>query len=200
MHPNKLKRASQSLSKLLRHDANKAGLTMDSAGWAKTADVRRIARISQSALDTVVAENNKTRLQIDGDYIRASQGHSFSGTPVTQEGLEESWTLWAGSASIWHGTRPELVESIARKGLLAQSRTHVHLAESVDSRVGKRAGVGVLLEVSPARVRAAGLAIFVSQNGVILVRHVPPESIIDLHPCSRRARSAAPRLRAALGV
>lgn len=200
MHPNKLKRASQYLSWLLRHGANEAGLSMDSAGWAKTADVRKIARLSQRALDEIVATNNKTRLQVDGDRIRASQGHSMDGTPVTLEALEDSWVVWGGSASIWHGTRPELVESIARKGLLAQSRTHVHLAESVDSRVGKRAGVGVLLEISPARVRAAGLPIFVSDNGVILTRHVPPEAIIALHPLSRRARSAAPKLRAALGV
>ncbi|MDG1478973.1 MAG: RNA 2'-phosphotransferase [Myxococcota bacterium] len=200
MHPSTLKRTSKYLSWLLRHGANEAGLSMDKAGWAKTADVRRLARLSPQALDEIIATNNKTRLQVDGDRIRANQGHSMDGTPVTLNALENSWVVWDGSTSIWHGTQPALVLSIARAGLLAQSRSHVHLAASVDSRVGKRAGVGVLLEIDPARVRAAGLPIFISDNGVILTRRVPPDAIIALHPLSRRARSAAPTLREALGI
>jgi putative RNA 2'-phosphotransferase len=198
MHPDKLTRHSQYLSWLLRHGAIEVGLPMDAAGWAPVAEVRRLARLSEAALEEVISQNTKSRLQRDGDRIRASQGHSLEGTPVTLEALEKSWLPWSGTESIWHGTRTELVESILRKGLLAQARTHVHLAESVDSKVGKRAGVGVLLELSPARIRSAGQPIFISDNGVILVRHVPAESIVALHPCSRRARQVLPRLQSLL--
>ena len=200
MHPEKLKRASIRLSWLLRHGAIESRLTMNSAGWAAIADVRRLARLSRPMLDDIVANNNKSRLQIDGDHIRASQGHSLSGTPVTQEALEASWAAWSGTTSLWHGTRAQFIPSIARKGLLPQSRTHVHLAESTGSHVGKRANVGVLLEISPSRVRAANQVIYRSPNGVILIRHVPADSIIALRPLTQRARKSAPSLREALGV
>ena len=39
--------------------------------------------------------------------------------------------------------------------------------------VGKRAQVDLMLEVSPARLRAQGLRVFRSQNGVVLVRRAP---------------------------
>lgn len=200
MHPDKFKRASIRLSWLLRHGAIEVGLEMDPAGWSSIEDVLKKGRLSRRLLDEIVARNNKSRLEVDGDRIRASQGHSLDGTPVTLSALEASWSVWGGSTSIWHGTRPEFVASIARKGLIPQSRTHVHLAESTGSRVGKRAGVGVLLEISPARIRAAGPVIYRSPNGVILVRKVPPEAIIALRPLSRRARGAAPQMRQALGL
>ena len=111
-----------------------------------------------------------------------------------------SWTIFEGEGSLWHGTQPEAVESIARQGLLRGGRTHVHLAESRDSSVGKRASVGVLLEISPARLRAAGQTMFQSPNGVILCRHVPPACIVGVHPLTKRARDrgrAAGRFRSA---
>ena len=200
MHPEKLKRASKYLSWLLRHGAIEADLTMDAAGWASIEDVREKTRISRARLDEIVEKNNKSRLQVDGDRIRASQGHSLEGTPVTLGALEASWMVWAGSESVWHGTQPKFVESISRKGLLAQTRTHVHLAESTNSHVGKRAGVGVLLEISPSRLRDAGQTIFRSPNGVILVRYVPASSIIALRPLTRRARRSALVMREALKV
>ena len=200
MNPEKLRHHSRYLSWLLRHGAIESGLSMDTAGWAAIEDVLRIGRLSAEALDEVVARNNKSRLQVDGDRIRASQGHSTSGTPVTLEGLESSWQVWESSTSLWHGTQPRLVESIARAGLLPQSRTHVHLAEHIGSRVGKRSGVGVVLEISPAAVRSAGQTIFRSPNGVILIRHVPASAIVALQPLTRRARNNASRLRSALGL
>jgi putative RNA 2'-phosphotransferase len=76
----------------------------------------------------------------------------------------------------------------------------VHLAESRDSSVGKRANVGVLLEISPAKLRAAGQMLFRSANGVILCRHMSPECIVGVHPHTKRARQNAAARRAAFGV
>lgn len=195
-----IQRHSKKLSWLLRHGARESGLAMDAAGWCAIADVLRLTRMSRQTLDVVVRDNNKNRLQVDGDRIRASQGHSLAGTPVTLAALEASWQVWSHPTPLWHGTRVDVVGDIGRLGLLPQSRTHVHLADATDSTVGKRAQVSVLLQIDPGALRAAGQTVFVSPNGVVLVRHVPPGCIVGLHAVSRRAKKEQGRLRAALGL
>jgi putative RNA 2'-phosphotransferase len=194
-----LKHLSHRMSSLLRHRAGQAGLRMDAAGWVELDEL--VAHLGQPRhlIDEVVQHNNKTRFEIAGTRIRASQGHSLAGMPVTQEALEASWAIFAGEGSLWHSTQPDAIESIARLGLLRGERSHVHLAESRDSSVGKRANVGVLLEISPASLRAAGQTLFQSPNGVVLCRHVPPACIVDVHPLTKRARQDIAALRAALG-
>lgn len=192
-------RGSHKLSWLLRHGANEAGLDMDGAGWAAIDDVLRTLRMSRTALETVVEENNKARFEVRGGRIRACQGHSTQGMPVTQGALEASWDRFEGEGPVWHGTRIAALASIAREGILPGERTHVHLAEATDSTVGKRANVDVMLEVSPALLASSGLFLFVSPNGVILAREVPPPAIIGLRPMTFRARQKADSLRAMFG-
>lgn len=193
-------RASHKLSWLLRHGAHEAGLDMDAAGWADLGDVLRVLGMSRATLEQAVRENNKARYEVRGGRIRACQGHSLAGMPVTPEALEASWERWTGDGPVWHGTRIAAVASIAREGILAGERTHVHLAEAIDSTVGKRANVDVMLEVSPARLAAAGIGLFVSPNGVILARRVPPSAIVGLRPMTDRAEQKAEGLRALLAA
>src|SRR5690606_28115742 len=110
--------------------------------------------------------NNKSRYDIDGDYIRAAQGHSLEGMPVTQQALEASWSVYDGPDSLWHGTNTGALVGIGSEGILPGKRSHVHLAKEIDSRVGKRANVAVMLEVSASRLRGQGQELFVSSNGV----------------------------------
>jgi putative RNA 2'-phosphotransferase len=193
-----IRRSSRKLSWLLRHGACESGLTMDAAGWAPISEVLRLTRMSAATLEAVVRENNKQRLQVEDGVIRASQGHSLDGTPVTLEALEASWSVWTRSQPLWHGTRAEVVEGIAKLGILAQGRTHVHLAESLDSTVGKRANVAVMLQLDPQKLRDAGQPVFVSSNGVVLVRHVPPSCIVGLKTLTRRAQKQHDVLHATL--
>jgi len=195
-----LKRVSKALSWLLRHGAAEAGVSMDAAGWVSVSDVRTWLKEDALLLEAVVAQNNKARFQLDGERLRASQGHSLSGTPVTLAALEASWSVWAAETSLWHGTSVEAVEGIAREGILPVARSHVHLAAATDATVGKRAGVHVLLEISPARLREAGQGIWCSPNGVILVRTVPTDCIVGLLTQTRRARQEAARLQGVLGL
>jgi putative RNA 2'-phosphotransferase len=191
-------KASHRLSRLLRHGAGERGLDMDAAGWADVDDVLRTLGMSRSTLEDAVRENNKARYEVRGRRIRACQGHSRDGMPVTLEALEASWERYTGEGPVWHGTRIAAVASIAREGLLPGERTHVHLAEALDSTVGKRANVDVMLEVSPARLAAAGLALFVSPNGVVLARAVPPSAIVGLRAMTEGARRQAGALAALL--
>lgn len=187
---------SKKLSWLLRHGAVEAGVAMDTAGWVAVSDVLRFLRTTRDRLDEAVEENTKSRLEIRGERIRASQGHSTENMPVTREALEASWTERHDELSIWHGTSVKVLPAIAREGIVPQARTHVHLTSALDSAVGKRSQVDVMLEVSPARLRAQGLRVFESQNGVILVREVPPSCIVGLKALVEKARKNEASLRA----
>lgn len=193
-------RASHKLSWLLRHGAEESGLDMDAAGWADVGDVLRVLRMSRATLEDAVRDNNKARYEVRGGRIRACQGHSRERMPVTLEALEASWEAYPGEGPVWHGTRIVALASIAREGIHAGERTHVHLAEALDSTVGKRANVDVMLEVSPARLAAHGIGLFVSPNGVILARSVPPAAIVGLRAMTDRARRQGEALQAVLGL
>jgi putative RNA 2'-phosphotransferase len=172
---------------------------MDEAGWVNLDDLLRIARMSKTDLDRVMNTDPKHRLQLVGERIRACQGHSLD-TGVTREGLERSWSGYHGAGSIWHGTQLSAVPQIARQGLVPGARTHVHCADTPDSTVGKRSAAHVLLEVSPAKLRAAGQDIFESPNGVVLVRHIPRGAIIGVVPCTKEARKQESQMRIEFGL
>src|SRR5690349_6470035 len=99
-----LARKSKKLSWLLRHGAREMGLVMDSAGFALIGEVLRMTGLSREELDEVVAENNKSRYEVRGKQVRAVQGHSLEGTPVTLDGLERSWDEVLGDELLYHGT------------------------------------------------------------------------------------------------
>jgi putative RNA 2'-phosphotransferase len=172
---------------------------MDSAGWAAIDDVLSVAKVPRALLDAVVTDNAKARYDVRGDHIRASQGHSVEGTPVTLEGLEASWVRVHRTAPLWHGTGIDALASIAAHGLLPRKRTHVHLAGETHDKVGKRSGVDVLLRVDPEGLRKAGLTLFRSPNGVFLTRAVPRSCITDLRAETPSARDLERALRDLFG-
>lgn len=186
---------SKRLSYLLRHGANEARLSMDAAGWVAIDEVLRSLRIDRATLDRVVRENKKNRLELHEGRVRAAQGHSRANMPVTLEALEASWTRFESERSVWHGTNVDAAGSIARDRIHPGERTHVHLAEALDSTVGMRAQVDVMLEVSSSKLRAAGLALYRSANGVILVREVPASCVVGVRGVTDRGREHEPRLR-----
>jgi putative RNA 2'-phosphotransferase len=183
-------RKSKKLSWLLRHGALEAGLTMDEAGWAPVDEVCRRIGLTSAGLDEVIRLNNKGRLRRRGDRVRCCQGHSLDGMPVTQAALEASWAPFRGTAPIVHGTSVAGAEAILEEGIQPMRRTHVHLARSVDSRVGKRANVGVLLHIDPTALDG----VWESENGVVLTRYVPPHAIVRIEGRTRRGKAAEERL------
>ena len=175
-----MSRDSRAISRLLRHTAGERGLTMSADGWAAITDVLRELAMDRAALDKAVEENDKQRLQVDGDRIRACQGHSLDGMPVTREALENSWERVYPDHLLWHGTNWAALPAIRREGLRPGRRTHVHLAPSEDSPVGRRTAVEVLLAVD-----SGNLAVFLAPNGVLLTREVPADAIVRadaVHP------------------
>jgi putative RNA 2'-phosphotransferase len=179
---------SKKLSWLLRHGAREAGLPMDEAGWVAIADLLAHLRLDRARLDELVATNSKNRLQIDGPRIRCCQGHS-NNSGVTAAALEASWVEHRDDALIWHGTTVEAVPAIAGEGLLPQARTHVHLAPTPASTVGKRAQVAV--RAARGEIRHAASLGLSDEGGVAETRSTPGTTsfrllALDENPGARR--------------
>jgi putative RNA 2'-phosphotransferase len=191
-------RRSKQLSKLLRHTAGERGLAMTPDGWADVADVCALLKIDRTTLLRAVEHNDKSRLELDGDRIRAGQGHSREGMPVTLEALEQSWRRVEPAELLWHGTSVAAVEGIARTGLEPGRRTHVHLAPAADSHVGRRSAVDLLLGIDPAQLRDHGIAVFEAPNGVLLARRVPTGCFSRVDSASRAGQRALTGARRAL--
>ncbi|MDH6578499.1 RNA 2'-phosphotransferase [Kitasatospora sp. MAP5-34] len=167
---------SKSLSRVLRHDPGRVGLTLDEAGWVRVDALLFALRLSRAELDHVVATNNKKRFAYsdDGLRIRASQGH----TVAVDLGLAAT----EPPPVLYHGTAARSLDAIYREGLRPMSRQDVHLSADTETavRVGSRHGRPVVLAVDAATMAAAGHVFRVSANGVWLTDTVAPEYLTPL--------------------
>lgn len=68
-----LKHLSRWMSSLLRHRVGEAGLRMDAAGWVELDELIAHLGEPRELVDEVVQQNNKTRFEVCGTRIRASQ-------------------------------------------------------------------------------------------------------------------------------
>ncbi|USX51736.1 RNA 2'-phosphotransferase [Lentzea sp. HUAS12] len=167
MEDERMIRLSKRMSKALRHQPERVGLTLDAAGWVPVADLLSALGVSEADLREVVERNDKKRFTIDGDRIRASQGHSVEvelGLPVATPPDE-----------LFHGTVAQYLDDIMRDGLRPMARHDVHLSPDRETarRVGSRRGRPVILTVDAGRMHADGHEFRLSANGVWLTQHVP---------------------------
>jgi putative RNA 2'-phosphotransferase len=175
MDDARLVKVSKYLSKHLRHQPQRLGLTLQPGGWVPVEDLlaacaRMHFPISRAELEEVIARNNKQRFALDptGTLIRANQGHSV---PVDLQ-----LAPVAPPPTLYHGTAAHLVETIRREGLRKMARHHVHLSPDPETarRVGARHGTPVVFVVDAAAMQQAGIPFYCSANGVWLVDTVPP--------------------------
>lgn len=176
MDQKRLVKASKYLSRHLRHDPGRLGLTLDAGGWVEVNDLldacaRHAFALTREELVEVVERNDKARFSFDetGTRIRANQGHSV---PV-----DLALAPREPPAILFHGTGRQNVAAILANGLSRMGRHHVHL--SVDAAtaetVGRRHGRPVILEVAAGAMAAAGFDFYVTANGVWLAEAVPPD-------------------------
>ncbi|GAA2646160.1 RNA 2'-phosphotransferase [Nonomuraea recticatena] len=147
-------RISKYLARHLRHDPGAIGITLDAQGWVPIDDLLEAAArhgfpITRQELFLVVSDNDKQRYAIEGDLIRASQGHSVA-VDLGLEAVEPPEILY-------HGTAPLSLGAIKASGLLPMSRQYVHLSADRETavRVGARRGVPVVLVVAAGRCTRA---------------------------------------------
>jgi putative RNA 2'-phosphotransferase len=176
MDDKRLVKISKYLSKHLRHQPERLGLTLAEGGWVPVEDLlsacaKHQFSLTREELDEVVARNDKQRFSFDptGELIRANQGHSVEVDlqlePVTP------------SEILYHGTGENSVEAILREGLQKMNRHHVHLSVDRETarKVGARHGRPAIFEVDAQRMHVDGFIFYCSENGVWLVEHVPPQ-------------------------
>ncbi|MGW6354904.1 RNA 2'-phosphotransferase [Streptomyces sp. NPDC055092] len=166
-------KVSKYLSKHLRHQPERIGLTLDEGGWVEIGTLLAAAAahgfpITRTELDHVVAANDKRRFAIEGSRIRASQGHTVD----VDLGLPPA----TPPAYLYHGTVAAALDSIRAEGLRPMSRHDVHLSPDRETatRVGARRGRPVVLSVDAGAMHRDGHTFRVSANGVWLTEAVPP--------------------------
>ncbi|WP_031080158.1 RNA 2'-phosphotransferase [Streptomyces sp. NRRL WC-3549] len=166
-------RVSTYLSRHLRHQPERIGITLDAHGWVPVDELleacaRHGFTVSRAELDHVVAANDKQRFTVDGDRTRAAQGHTVTvdlGLPPAEP-----------PEYLFHGTVGRVLDAIRAEGLRPMRRHHVHLSPDRETatRVGARRGVPVVLSVHAGAMHRAGHSFQVSANGVWLTDSVPP--------------------------
>ncbi len=178
MSPKELIKRSKFLSLVLRHEPQRIGITLDSAGWVSVDELLAACEahgmpIPLPVLQEIVSTSDKQRFALseDSKLIRANQGHSV------EVNLQLPPT--PPPEILFHGTVEKFLDSIRREGLRKGERHHVHLSadEATASKVGERRGKPIILRVQAGRMHQAGHEFFLSANGVWLTDHVPPQYI-----------------------
>jgi len=163
---------SKFLSLVLRHKPEVAGLELDENGWVDINSLLSGAKkagnsFSREQLEQVVLKSDKQRFIIDGNKIRANQGHSVK-IDLNLEPVKPPEVLF-------HGTVQRFLEKIMVEGLQKMKRHHVHLSPDVTTaeKVGSRRGAPVILKVDSAAMHTDGHVFMCSKNGVWLTDSVP---------------------------
>lgn len=157
---------SKYLSEVLRHVPE----AIDEHGWASIDDV--IARspfpLTRAQIEAAVQHNEKQRFMIEGNSIRANQGHSV---PVQVPMIEV-----VPPDILYHGTSTRHLEVIKEDGIKTMDRNHVHLSkdEATATAVGSRHGVPAVLTIAARVMHDDGHKFWLSSNGVYLTGFVPP--------------------------
>ncbi|KAH7329163.1 Tpt1/KptA family RNA 2'-phosphotransferase [Stachybotrys elegans] len=187
---------SRALSKLLRHQAEMVGISLDDGGFARLDKVLahgpiRSMKVTFDDVQSVVAENDKQRFSMKPNpetnasgsldtkepshwLIRANQGHSIK---LDSAAVLQPVTLEAGNvpARVIHGTFfaswPAIV---AAGGLKPMGRNHVHCSAGVpgeDEGVvsGMRRDAELVVEIDvEGSLREGGVKWWRSDNDVLL--------------------------------
>ena len=167
---------SKALSYVLRHRPDSIGVSLDNAGWCSIDELltqlnAHGTKIDREALERVVKNDAKGRYSIDGEKIRANQGHSVA--------VELGYKAKTPPNVLYHGTVAQFLAAIMKQGLKKMKRHHVHLSadEATANIVGARRGKPVILIIDAARMNKDGFTFFLSDNGVWLTDEVPAKYI-----------------------
>lgn len=161
---------SRYLSYVLRHAPETIGLKIDAHGWADLDELvaRSMPPLTREQIEAAVRHNEKQRFMIEGNSIRANQGHSI---PV-----EVAMIQAVPPDLLYHGTAARHVEIIKEEGIKTMGRNYVHLSKDVKTatEVGSRHGTPAVLTIEAGLMRDAGHKFWLSSNGVYLADFIPP--------------------------
>ncbi len=172
-------RMSKLLSRVLRHEPELAGVSLDAAGWTRVdellAGLRRLGvELYVAELEAVAAGGSKRRFELSPDRtrIRARYGHSVA--------IDAGYPPADPPAVLYHGTPERNLESIRAGGISPMARRLVHLHEEVRAArsVGARRGRPIVLVVDAAGMAADGAVFHRLPDGIWLTREVPADRVL----------------------
>ncbi|MGR8009601.1 RNA 2'-phosphotransferase [Streptomyces hypolithicus] len=174
MDEERVKKVSKYLSRHLRHQPERIGISLDEQGWVAIQTLLVAAAdhgfpFTRAELDHVVVANDKQRFAVAGPLIRASQGHSVDVDLALPDAEPPAY--------LYHGTVAHSLHAIRAEGLRAMARHDVHLSPDRETaeHVGARRGRPVVISVDAGAMHQAGHTFRVSANGVWLTAGVPPQ-------------------------
>ena len=169
---------SKFMSRILRHEPEKIGITLDEHGWADTNALikgmnKANRKVTLEGMMEIVASSDKQRFKFSDDYskIRANQGHSVN--------VRVEMDVAVPPDILYHGTATRFLASIKDHGLISKNRLHVHLSSDKETaiKVGRRHGTPVVLTINSYKMHEDGFVFYLSDNGVWLTSAVPPSYI-----------------------
>jgi putative RNA 2'-phosphotransferase len=161
---------SKFLSYVLRHKPESIGLSMDKYGWVDIDELIIKSKdivLNKNIIKEVVESSDKQRFSIEGNKIRANQGHSFK--------VDLQLSPKKPPQKLYHGTATRFLESIELNGILPQSRQYVHLSDNIETaiNVAKRHGKPAIIEIDTIKMYENGYIFYLSDNGVWLSKEIP---------------------------
>ncbi len=171
---------SKIISHALRHEPWLYELELDAEGWTEIVPLLSALRklnkewvnIQRADIEEMIIRSEKIRHEIKADKIRALYGHSLSG--------KLSKISARPPDILFHGTNPDVVGKIMKKGLKPMSRQYVHLSttEGLAKEVGlRKSKQPIILNVKSAQAYDKGVHFYIGNNKVWLADEVPPEFI-----------------------
>lgn len=164
------------LAYVLRHRPEEAGVDLVPGGWVAIDELLRGCAaaghpIDRRHLDAAVASDAKGRFEVDGDRVRAAQGHSVE--------VDLALAPATPPAELFHGTVERFLTSIDERGLRPGDRRFVHLSADLATAVavGSRRGEPVVLVVDALGLHETGAVFHQASNGVWLTAAVAPRWI-----------------------
>ena len=171
------------IARLLRHQPELLGLTMDAQGWVSVAElIQKINeagshRITEPLLEDIVRSDSKGRFRFseDGTRIRACQGHSIPW-------VEPELTYGRPPEHLYHGTTAENWQKIRESGEISRMSRHAVHMQAEESKAWQSARrwrrTPVVLKIDAAAMYADGARFGVSGNDVWCTEAVPVRYIL----------------------
>ncbi|MCU7667228.1 RNA 2'-phosphotransferase [Bacillus thuringiensis] len=164
------------MSKILRHEPEKHGITVDEYGYCKIKDLtraiskqKRWSSVTEEDIVGIVHASDKKRYEIEGDKVRARYGHSYHVLhPEINRELPEF---------LFHGTNEHALKKIMdeKEGLKPMNRQDVHLSETraFADLAAKRRKNPKMVKVNTIMARELGTKFVYAGHEVWLSTEIP---------------------------
>ncbi|MGQ0535998.1 MAG: RNA 2'-phosphotransferase [Methanobacteriota archaeon] len=180
MNEHELNRVGRLMAGVLRHFPEKFGVEMDREGWVSIREFvdrlreskHRLHWIRPYHIEAIVATDPKGRYQCEGDFVRATYGHSVE--------VDLHLPTENVPSKLFYPVTEEELDVVLERGLLPTDRKKVHLSATRDAALQAglyRAENPIILVIDAGAMTAKGMEIGQAGKTVFTTDEVPSEYI-----------------------